>query len=438
MAIGIGLAIAGIAGAGASIFGGAEQANASQNAINAQRQEQQQGQQFLTSMFNTGLGVQQNDLSAGVNALAPYAAAGTTPLSWYNYMTGTGPLPGSQGATATAPTGTVGQNTATAQSGNVSSGAPGNLQSNPFSPQSMSGAQFGSYNGSAQDLYTAVNSAYQSNQNNVQGFNQALLALGLPQNTVNQIITGGPSQFEQGVLNPLIQQQQQQQAPAAPAGPPPTDAQGNPLPQSYNPTTAPLTAPFTAASLASTPGYQFALSQGLMGTNNANVAMGLGGSGAEAKALTGYASGQAQQVYNSQFQNYLAQNQQIANMLLAPAQLGAGAAGGIGSLFGAAGNQALASASGVGNSGNVGAVTTGQGIATSTAGIGNAIAGGAVGATGSLSNALLQYNILNALKGGSTQGGTVGPSNNYVGNSLISQGAVPADITAGYFNYGGQ
>jgi hypothetical protein len=48
-----------------------------------------------------------------------------------------------------------------------------------------------------------------------------------------------------------------------------------------------LTQPFTAASLASTPGYQFTLGQGLKSTQNSFAAQGLGSSGA---ALKGAAS----------------------------------------------------------------------------------------------------------------------------------------------------
>jgi len=170
-----------------------------------------------------------------------------------------------------------------------------------------------------------------------------------------------------------------------------------------------LTAPFTAATLASTPGYQFTLGQGLKSTQNSFAAQGLGSSGAALKGAASYSTGLAQNTYNQQFQNYLAQNQQIGNLMLGGAQVGAGAAGTLGSVYGGAGNAALG-----------GGVQTGQGIASSTAGIGNALAGGAAGvansATGSV-NSYLQYSMLQNLLNNNAYGtGTMGQINS--GNVL--------------------
>jgi len=148
--------------------------------------------------------------------------------------------------------------------------------------------------------------------------------------------------------------------------------------KSYDPTNAPLTAPFTAANLPSTPGYQFTLGQGLKSTQNSFAAEGLGSSGAAMKGAADYATGQASTTYNQQLQNYLTQNQQIANLLYQPAALGENAAG---TLAG-------------------GAVSTGQGIGSSMVGAGNALAGGAVGAANALSggaNNAMQYYLLNQL-----------------------------------------
>jgi|HubBroStandDraft_6_1064221.scaffolds.fasta_scaffold66294_4 hypothetical protein len=146
----------------------------------------------------------------------------------------------------------------------------------------------------------------------------------------------------------------------------------------YNPLTAPLTAPFTAANLPTTPGYQFTLNQGLKDTQNSYAAQGLGSSGAASKGSASYATGLAQSTYNQQLQNYLMQNQQIANLLYQPAQLGANAAG---SLAGAA-------------------VQTGSSIGSNMVGEGNALAGGAVGTANAVSgagNSALQYSLLNQL-----------------------------------------
>lgn len=62
---------------------------------------------------------------------------------------------------------------------------------------------------------------------------------------------------------------------------------------------------FNPDDLASTPGYQFALNQGLRSTNNALSAQGLGLSGAQAKGLSSYATGLADQTYGNQFNRAL-------------------------------------------------------------------------------------------------------------------------------------
>lgn len=94
-----------------------------------------------------------------------------------------------------------------------------------------------------------------------------------------------------------------------------------------------LTQPFqpTMAQLAATPGYQFTLQQGLESTQNSFAAQGLGASGAAQRGATQYAEGLAGTTYQQQFQNYLAQNQQIYNLLAGQQQLGEAAAAGVGS-----------------------------------------------------------------------------------------------------------
>lgn len=99
-----------------------------------------------------------------------------------------------------------------------------------------------------------------------------------------------------------------------------TNAGGNPL-------TAALTKPFTAADLENTPGYQFTKEQGLRGVVNANSAQGLaGGGGSLSTAMDRYNTGLASTTYNDQLKNYLAQNQQIFNMLSGIVQGGQNAA----------------------------------------------------------------------------------------------------------------
>lgn len=304
MGLGLGLAISGLLGAGASIFGASSQVSAEQAAIAAQKQ-----------MFQEGLQTQQNYLTNATSVLNPWINKGTQAQDWYNYLTGASSVvPGAEGASQTL---------------------------------GMPGAPGGS----------------------------------------GTVVTGG-------------------------------------APSSFNPTNAPLTAPFTAATLPTTPGYQFTLDQGLKATQNSYAALGEGTSGASMKGAIDYATGQASNTYNSQFANYLTQNQQIANMLLASGQLGAGAAGTLAGLQGNAGNAALG-----------GAVTTGQGVASSTAGIGNALAGGAAGVAGSLGNSLLMYNLFNKLSSGGTP---AAPASGYTTNALATSGAFGAPpLGVGGFPYAG-
>lgn len=62
---------------------------------------------------------------------------------------------------------------------------------------------------------------------------------------------------------------------------------------------------FTGSDLANTPGYQFTLQQGLKSTDNALASQGLGLSGAQAKGLSTYATGLADNTYNQQYNNAL-------------------------------------------------------------------------------------------------------------------------------------
>lgn len=82
----------------------------------------------------------------------------------------------------------------------------------------------------------------------------------------------------------------------------------------------------TMQELENTPGYQFALDQGLKGTNNALVAKGLANSGAALKGAAGYAQGLASTTYQQAFNNDLTQKSQRYNMLFSPVQMGANAA----------------------------------------------------------------------------------------------------------------
>src|SRR6185295_1246577 len=62
---------------------------------------------------------------------------------------------------------------------------------------------------------------------------------------------------------------------------------------------------FNPGDLTKTPGYQFALQQGLKGTNNALASQGLGLSGAQAKGLSSFATGLADQTYGDAYNRAL-------------------------------------------------------------------------------------------------------------------------------------
>lgn len=147
-----------------------------------------------------------------------------------------------------------------------------------------------------------------------------------------------------------------------------------------NPLTAPLTAQFqpTMAQLAQTPGYQFSLQQGLESTQNSYAAQGLGASGAAQKGATQYAEGLAGTTYQQQFSNYLAQNQQIYNMLGGLNSQGENAAAGVG-------NAGINAATTAGNFSTSGAAAQAAG----TVGAANALTSGISGATNAASTGAL-------------------------------------------------
>jgi hypothetical protein len=107
---------------------------------------------------------------------------------------------------------------------------------------------------------------------------------------------------------------------------------------------------FDASNLASTPGYQFTLSQGMKGVTNSNVARGLGLSGAQLKGISDYTTGNADSTYNTQYANALntydtnyANAASNANRLASLVQTGQNSAAQVGSsgltAAGTAGNQ---------------------------------------------------------------------------------------------------
>lgn len=168
-----------------------------------------------------------------------------------------------------------------------------------------------------------------------------------------------------------------------------TGAGGNPL-------TAPLTKPFapTEAQLEQTPGYQFTKQQGLLATQNGYAAQGLGSSGAAAKGAANYAEGLASTTYQQQFQNYLAQNQQIYSMLGGLTTVGQNAAA-------MTGTQGLTATGQAGQFGTAGAAASAAG----QVGAANAGANALTGVANSGSNAALLLALNN---GGLFSGGANG------------------------------
>jgi hypothetical protein len=136
------------------------------------------------------------------------------------------------------------------------------------------------------------------------------------------------------------------------------------------------------------PGYQFALGQGLGTLVDNGAATGQGG-GNTLKCLVNYATGAANQDYNSQLQNWLATNQQQYNMQSNLAGLGQNAAGNLGNTSAQVGNTIGSNMIGAGNA-----------AAAGTVGVANALSGG----VGTGYNAYLQQQMLAALQnpGGGT------------------------------------
>lgn len=144
-----------------------------------------------------------------------------------------------------------------------------------------------------------------------------------------------------------------------------TDANGN---QVINPnSTLQKQFSFDGANMANTPGYQFALQQGLKGTNNALASQGLGLSGAQAKGLSTFATGLADQTFGNQYNRALSTyntNYQVAannvsnlqnlvntgqNSAAQTGQAGLAAANNAGNYLTQAGNAQAAGITGVAN-----------------------------------------------------------------------------------------
>ena len=207
----------------------------------------------------------------------------------------------------------------------------------------------------------------------------------------------------------------------------------------YNAALPQLTAPFSAASLSSTPGDQFTLDQGLKSTQNRYAAEGLGSSGAAQKGAASTLPASRRTRITSNSRTHITQNAQIGNLLYQPAMLGA-----------SAGNTLASIEGGLGHAGLGAAVGTGQGIANTLTGAGNAIAGAATGPANSLTggvNTALQYNLLSSplndqnatppqslYGGGGTSAGAA--YNPYTAGAFATNGPSTLNTANSYFQYG--
>jgi hypothetical protein len=154
-----------------------------------------------------------------------------------------------------------------------------------------------------------------------------------------------------------------------------------------------LTAPFapTMDQLAATPGYQFALREGLKGVGNSAAARGLGVSGAALKGAARFATGLADNTMQTQFNIDQANKTNAFNKLLSLVGSGQSAASGTGQF----GQAAAANAGNYLTSGAAAQAAGGVGMA-------NAIGGGLNNAA----NGYVNYTLANRLLGGSGGAGS--------------------------------
>lgn len=154
-------------------------------------------------------------------------------------------------------------------------------------------------------------------------------------------------------------------------------------------------------ALENTPGYQFALSQGLKSTQSSAAARGLGTSGAALKGAAQFATGLAQSTYQ----------QNLLNPLLSLSQLGESAAAMTGNL----GTAGTANA-------NAAAIGGANASAAGTVGAANAIGGALQG----IGNSAQNYQLYNQLLNGSGGAAGGGGNNFYDNTSSFNSSAAAA------------
>lgn len=157
-----------------------------------------------------------------------------------------------------------------------------------------------------------------------------------------------------------------------------------------------------SATLAQTPGYEFAFGQGQRANNNALAARGLGGSGgAVAKGATNFAAGTASQTWKdvvAALQNSFTSRAGAGQNLINSGEAAGGAIAGVGTNTA---NQISSSITGAGNA---------------SAAAANAIGTGVGGVAGSVPSAILLQQLL--AKSGGGGGSSGGIYNNSGGSSV--------------------
>lgn len=134
-----------------------------------------------------------------------------------------------------------------------------------------------------------------------------------------------------------------------------------------------LTSPITMdqATLEQTPGYQFTRTQGLKAVQNSAAARGLGSSGAAQKGAAAYATGLADQTYQTQFNLENTNRTNAFNRLMGLIGTGANAAAGGGQI----GQQAAQTAASAQIAGGNAQAAGYNALGSAAQGVGNSVAG---------------------------------------------------------------
>lgn len=188
-------------------------------------------------------------------------------------------------------------------------------------------------------------------------------------------------------------------------------------------------APTDQNAIANMPGYQFTLQQGLLATQNAQAAQGLGVSGSALKAAAGYATGLASTNYQNYFNDYWSNQNNRYTMLANTMNMGANAAAGLNTNITSSSNTQATNTTNLAENqaNNLTTSAANQGTALTTAATDTAQ--GISGATNSLSSGVSNALLANALLG-QTQGGSTLASTN--ASNALSAGGSPSNFQGAF------